>query len=96
MQIDKYEKRIRNNVAESTLTSRLSAMRRFEEFINGGEPDVDDVEDWIDHLIDQHEKGEVKSSTIREYYKAIKYYFAVVKREDEALSCAAAWGRGAL
>lgn len=91
MQIDKYEKRVRNNVAESTLTSRLSALRRLEKFIGGGDPDIDNVEDWIDHLIDLHEAGEIKSSTIREYYKAAKYYFAVVKREDEALDHISKW-----
>lgn len=91
MEIEKYEKRVRNNVAKSTLVSRKSGQRNLEQFIGGGEPTVDDVENWVDHLIDQHENGEIKASTIREYYKAVKYYFEVVKGQTEALDHISKW-----
>ena len=92
MHIEKYKKRAKHNIAESTLNTRLSGQRNIEEFIGEDrEPTVDDVEDWVDHLIDKYERGEIKSSTIREYFKAVKYYFQVVKGESEALDHMSKW-----
>lgn len=86
MQIETYRKRTEHNVHESTLASRISGQRHLEEFIGGeGEPTVEDVENWVDHMIEMHNNGEIKSSTMREYFKAVDYYFQIVKGEDEAL-----------
>lgn len=78
MKLNKYKKREENRVSDSTLNSRMSALRKFEDFIGPGEPEIDDVEDWVDELIEQHNKGEIKSSTISQYVKAVKYYFQIV------------------
>jgi len=92
MQIEKYEKRAKHNVAKSTLQTRLSGQRHLQKFMGEDrEPTVDDVEEWIDYLIDQFEAGEIKSSTIREYFKAVKYYFEVVKGETDALDHMSKW-----
>lgn len=91
MDIERYKKRAKHNIAESTLNSRVSGQRNLEKFIGGGEPTVEDVEDWVDHLIERYEDGEIKASTIREYFKAVKYYFEVVKREPDALEGIDKW-----
>lgn len=85
MQIETYRKRAEHNVHESTLASRISGQRHLDEFIEGGEPTVEDVEEWVDYMIELHNEEEIKSSTIREYFKAVDYYFEMVKGEDEAL-----------
>lgn len=85
MQTEKYRKRVEHNVAESTLNARLYGQKSLEEFIGGGEPTVEDVEEWIDHLIDRFNEGDVKASTIKEYFKAVQYYFEIVKGEDGTL-----------
>lgn len=85
MQIDTYKKREENRVGDSTLKSRLSVLRRFDQFVDGGEPTVEDVEDWIDHLIDLHNDNQIKASTIRQYLKSIDYYFETVKGEYDKL-----------
>jgi integrase len=81
MQLDKYEKRAANRISDSTLSVRLSALRKLENFVGGGEPDHDDVVEWADHLIDKHNDEEIKASTIREYMKCVDYYFEVVHGE---------------
>lgn len=86
MQTEKYKKRVEHNIAESTLNSRIYGQENLEDFIDGGEPTVEDVEEWVDHLIDKLNNGEIKASTIKEYFKAVQYYFEIVKGEDEALS----------
>lgn len=91
MQLDKYERRAKHNISKSTLRSRMSAMRNFEEFIGGGEPDADDFEEWVDHMIEQYENGEMKASTIREYCKAVKYYFQVVHGDAEDIEHVFNW-----
>lgn len=91
MQLDKYEKRERNKVGESTLNSRMSALRNLDKFIGGGEPSVEDVEDWVDNLIDEFEAGNIKSSTIRQYLKAVKYYFSKVLGQDGDLQHITDW-----
>lgn len=85
MQLEKYEKRTRNNVKEETLNSRMSALRKFNDFIGGEEPNPKDVEEWVDHLIDKHNAGEIKASTIRQYFKHVRYYFETVQGEYESL-----------
>jgi len=79
MQLETYKKREKNNVGDSTLNSRMSALRRFKSFVGEDrEAEVEDVEEWIDHLVEEYEKGNVKSSTISQYFKAVKYYFETV------------------
>lgn len=85
MQLTKYKKRESNRVSERTLKSRLSALNRLEDFVGGGEITVEDVEEWIDHLIDEFEKGNIKSSTIRQYLKSVDYYFEAVKGEYDSI-----------
>lgn len=85
MQIEKYRKRTENNVKEGTLNSRLSALRKFEDYLDGDEPNPKDVEEWVDYLIDQHNAGEIKASTIRQYFKSVRYYFETVKGDYESL-----------
>lgn len=86
MQIEKYRKRTEQRVADSTMKGRLSALRNLESHMGEDkEPTVEDVEDWIDHLIEKNKQGEVSSRTIREYLKAVKYYFNVVKGENGTL-----------
>lgn len=84
MKIDTYQKRVRNNVSDRTLRPRMSALRKLDEFVEG-EATVDDVERFLEALIDAHEDGEIKASVIHEYFKAIKSYFEVVKGDPEAL-----------
>lgn len=84
MKLDTYRHR-EQDVSEGTINSRMSALNRFEDFIGDKEPEVEDVEEWVDHLIHKHEDGEIKSSTIREYFKAVRYYFEKVKGEFGAL-----------
>lgn len=84
MDIDKYEKRIRNSVTDRTVKSRVSALRSLEKYTEG-EPTVEDVEEYLDAMIEAYEDGEMKASVIREYFKSIKSYFGVVKGEPEAL-----------
>ena len=85
MEIETYRKRAKHNIHESTLASRISGQRHLDNFIGGGDPTVEDVENWVDHMIDLHDQGEIKASTIREYFKAVDYYFELVKGESEAL-----------
>lgn len=85
MNIEKYKKRTKDRVSSSTLSARVSGQRNLDEFIGGGEPTVEDVEEWVDHLIDKHHDGDIKASTIKEYFKAARYYFKTVKGEPEAL-----------
>jgi len=92
MQLETYKTRQENNIAERTLETRLGALSTFEEYIGEGEPDVDDVEDFIEHLIEKHNNGEMKASTIREYYKIIRRYFVVVLNEGgDSLDRIAEW-----
>lgn len=82
MELETYEKRTRNSVKESTLNSRMAALRKFKNEMGvDEEPSVEDVEGWVDKLIEEHEEGEIKASTIRQYFKAVKYYFETVHGE---------------
>jgi len=91
MQLEKYKRRERNQVSESTVNARMSALRNLNEFNGGSEPDVQDVEEWIDNLIQQHEEGKIKASTIRQYYKAARYYFSKIKNEPDSLDHITDW-----
>jgi len=91
MNIERYEKRAKHRIAESTLNSRLSALRKFQTFMEGGEPEVGDVEDWVDQLIEDFEAGKVKASTIREYYKAVRYYFDTMNGNGDDLDHISEW-----
>jgi len=83
MQLDTYKRR--EDVSKSTLNGRISALNRLESFIEGDEPEVEDVEEWVDHLIEEHDTGEIKASTMRQYLKSVRYYFRKVKREPDAI-----------
>jgi len=91
MQLEKYKRRERNSVSESTVSSRMSALKKFRDYIGDKEPEVEDVENWIDHLIEQHEQGGIKASTIRQYFKAVRYYFEKVKNEQDSLDHIVNW-----
>lgn len=83
MDLRKYKKRTERNVDTDTLQSRLTGQRSLEKFIGSDkEPTVEDVEEWLDYLIDEHDDGNIKASTIREYFKSVKYYFSVVRGVD--------------
>lgn len=91
MQIEKYKRRAKHNVSESTLRSRMSALRNFNEFLDKEEPEVEDVEEWVDHLIERYEKDEIKTGTIKQYFKCVRYYFSTVKGEDDSLDHIKNW-----
>jgi site-specific recombinase XerD len=92
MELETYEKRTRNSVQESTLNSRMAALRKFKGEMNiTDEPTVKDVENWVDSLIEEHEEGEIKASTIRQYFKAVKYYFQTVHGEYDTLDHIPNW-----
>lgn len=84
MQLQKYESRAKHRVSESTLNARLAGQRSLQSFIGEDkEPTPDDVEEWVDHLIDRFENGDIKASTIREYFKAIRYYFRIIHGDSD-------------
>lgn len=70
------------------MSSRLSALRSLDDFINGGEPTEGDVEEWVEHLMDE---GKLKNSTIREYFKTVRNYFEIVRGEHEPLTSVEKW-----
>lgn len=85
MQLTKYKKREKNRVSDRTLKSRLSALRRLEDFVGDGEITIEDVEEWVDHLIDEFDDDNIKSSTIRQYLRSVDYYFETVKGEYDSI-----------
>lgn len=81
MDLEAYKKR-QKDVSDSTLNSRLSGLKHFKTFSgNPDDPTEEHVEEWVDYLIELEEKGDIKTSTIREYFKAVRYYFEKVKGE---------------
>jgi len=82
MDIEQYKQIELQQVSEGTVRSRTSALRNLEEYLSGGEPTVEDVEEWLNELIAKHGRGEIKASTIREYVKAARYYFDKVKGQQ--------------
>lgn len=91
MQLQKYEKR-ENTVSDSTINSRISALNKFESFIDhDDEPTPEDVGDWIDHLIDEHGRGNTKAGTIKQYFKAVKYYFQKIHGDAEDIEHIRDW-----
>lgn len=91
MQLQKYKQRAGNRVADTTLNTRTSALRQFRNFIGDDEPAVQDVENWVEHMILQHDRGEIKASTIREYYKAVASYWRIMHGNDEEISHMKQW-----
>lgn len=75
MQIEKYKQREKHNITESTLDSRISALRKLDDFVDSEEITVEDVENWVDHLIEEFEEDDIKAGTIKQYFKAVKYYW---------------------
>lgn len=91
MDYETYKRRDRD-VSESTLNSRISALKRFEREANiTGQPEPEDVERWIDHLLDLEEQNEISRGTIRQYYKAVKYYFEKVKGDSSSIEHIRDW-----
>lgn len=92
MELEKYEKRARHNVSRSTVNSRLSALRNLQEFMGEDrEPEKEDVENWMDHLIDEYERDEVSAGTMKQYFKAVKYYFDMMYGDSEQLDHIRKW-----
>lgn len=88
MDIDRYKKRVGHQISGSTLSSRVSALRSLDNFIGGGEPIEQDVEDWVEYLMS---RDDVKNSTIREYFKTVRSYFRIVKGENDPLEAVERW-----
>lgn len=82
----KFKKRTETSIAESTMNTRLSGISHLERFIGGGEPTPDDVEEWVDHMIDEYKEDNMSSGTIDQYFKAVRYYFDAVKGGDEDIA----------
>jgi len=83
MNIEKFKKRTETSIAESTLNSRISGIKHLQGFLDhDGEPTPEDVEEWVDHLIDEVKTGNVSSGTADVYFKAVCYYFRAVKGGD--------------
>lgn len=92
MQIQKYEKRAGNNISEGTLKSRVSALNNFQTFLGDGkEPTVEDVEEWVDDLIEQFDRGEVKAGTIKQYFNSVRYYFEMIHGSSDELEHIRKW-----
>lgn len=92
MQIEKYKQRERHNVTDSTLNSRVSALNNLDDFVNGkDELAVDDVESWIDSLINEYEAGNIKAGTIKQYYKAVKYYWQKIHGDSSEIEHVRDW-----
>jgi site-specific recombinase XerD len=92
MQLDKFKKRQMQTISESTLETRLSQLRKFERFIGEDrEPMVEDVEDYAEHLIEEYNKGEFKSGTVRQYMKAVRYYYEVMWGEGDKIGHIFKW-----
>lgn len=92
MQLEKYEKREKNRVTDSTVRSRMSALNKFKEFANpDGEPTVEDVEEWVDHMVEKYENGEMKAGTIKQYFKAVRYYYQIIHADAEDIEHIREW-----
>lgn len=92
MNLEAYKRRASHNIAESTLKSRMSALRNFKNFLGEDrEPTVEDVEKWVDHMIEKYENGDARSSTMREYFKAVKYYFETMNGNGDELEHISNW-----
>lgn len=92
MKIESYERRARNSVKEQTLRSRLSALRRLEDFIGEDrEPEVEDVEKWAESLIEEYENDEISSATVRQYYKAVRYYYETMGMDPDDINHISKW-----
>lgn len=92
MQIEKYKKRARNSVSENTVNSRVSALRSLEKFMDDEEePTVEDVEEWMDHLIEKFENDEMSSGTMKQYFNAVRYYFETMTGDSEQLDHIRKW-----
>lgn len=91
MELQTYERRAGNSIAQSTLNTRMSALRQFRDFIDNREPTIQDVEDWIEHMIMEFDKNNIKASTIREYYGAVASYWRTMHGNDEDISHVTKW-----
>ena len=85
MDIQTYRERISRQVSDSTVSSRVSAVKSLNSFIGGKDPEPEDVAEWVDELSAQHSNGEIKASTIRQYIRSVDSYFEVIKGEYDAL-----------
>lgn len=85
MEVETYRERISRQVSDSTVASRISAIKSLNSFVGGGEVTPDDVADWVDDLSEKHANGEIKASTIRQYIRSVDSYFEVIKGEYDAI-----------
>lgn len=74
MQVERYTKIASNNVSESTVNSRVSGLNSFMRHAGNVEPNKENVEAWMEHLIEEFNEGNVSSGTIKQYFKSVKYY----------------------
>jgi len=91
MKLDTYEKRTKHNVSDVTMKTRMSALKNLEDFIGEGEPTVDDVEEWVDHMIERYEDGDIKASSIHQYFNSIKYYFDTIHGDNRDITHMQQW-----
>lgn len=91
MQLQTYEKRVGKGIADTTLDNRLSALQQFKKFVGNKEPTVQDVEDWVDAMIEEFEKDNIKASTIRVYYRAIASYWRAINGSDDPIDHVTEW-----
>lgn len=85
MEIETYRERISRQVSDSTVASRISAIKSLNSFVGGGDPSPDDVAEWVDHLSEKHSNGEIKASTIRQYVRAVDNYLEVIEGEYDTI-----------
>lgn len=55
------------------------------------EPEPDDVEKWVDHLIDEYDAGSISAGTIKQYYNSVKYYWQKVHGDSEPIEYIREW-----
>lgn len=85
MDLETYKSRRGQQVSQETLRTSLSCLKNLEQFIGGGEVTVDDVEEWVDHLLERFDEGEIKASTIKQYVRVVDSYFEIVKGKHDQL-----------
>lgn len=90
MSVEQYEKIEKNNVSERTLKTRVSIIQTFLKNVDG-EPTPQDLEDYLSKLIDLNDEGEIKASTVSEYFKSIRRYYNMMLNIDEDIEYLEEW-----
>lgn len=92
MQLERFQRREKNTVSERTLENRLSALRKFEKFLDGKEPEPEDLEEYVDDvLLKLYEKDAIKASTVRETYKSVKRYYTIILNNEIEVEHISKW-----